>query len=113
MFSSRAPTGIGDSPVRSSTAALPVSAHEILESHYWMHLVPDDGLREIQTGRGQDRWIVCDVGEASPDIETATGLQDTSDVAKPGFKQTVELFVRDKVVGQRSVLGSHLFRAVL
>src|SRR6056297_1435491 len=63
-----------------------VCAHKILARHDGMHLVPDDGLREVQPACRQDRRIVCNVAEPSPDIEAPTGFQDTSDVAEPSFQ---------------------------
>ena len=68
---------------------------------------------KYKPGLGQHGWIIRDVRETSPDIEAATGFQDASDVAEPGFEQPIELFVRNEVIGQRPVLGSHLLRAVL
>ncbi len=73
-----------------------------------MLLVPDDGLREVQTVLGKERRIVSAICIATPDIETSAGHQHASNVAEPSIKQSIELFIAHKVIRKRSILRAKL-----
>src|SRR5438094_10409940 len=85
-----------------------VIPHEILSGQYGMFLHPDDRLGKVEAHGLEDRWIVPAVGIAAPDIKSAPRQQYPGDVSEPGCEQLIEGLFCDIVIGQRSVLGSHL-----
>jgi hypothetical protein len=50
-------------------------SHKIFSGENRMHLVPDDGLRELELASLEDRRIVGTVGVAAPNVEGATWLE--------------------------------------
>src|SRR5690348_13553422 len=75
-----------------------------------MLLVPDNRLAEIQSGRLENGWIIGAVGIATPDVKFPYRIENACNVAIPRKQQPVEFFAADKIVGQRPVLGTKLFR---
>src|SRR6516164_4413704 len=87
-----------------------VVAKEVLTRQYRVFFHPDDLLREVQARRLERRRVVTDVGVAAPNEEGPARLQHLGDVAEPDPQQPVELYFRDEIVGQGSVLGTQLAR---
>src|SRR5262249_12322034 len=75
-------------------------SHKVLGGENGMLFDQYDGLREIQARRFESWWIVRAVGITAPQVERPALFQDTSDVAEPGAQQTLELFLRDKIIFQ-------------
>src|SRR6516164_3375145 len=62
-------------PVKFVSSTLPpavktpfVITHVVLPRQHGVLLDPNDGLREIQAGRLEHRWIVATIGVASPNV---------------------------------------------
>jgi hypothetical protein len=56
----------------------------------------------------EERGIVSAVGVSTPDVEATTRVEYPSDVPEPRIEQSIELLVRDEVVGQGTILGPEL-----
>ena len=82
--------------------------HEVLAGQDRMFLHPDDRLGEVEAHGLQDGWVVPAVGIAAPDIKGAPRQQYPGDISEPGCEHLIEGLFCHIVIGQRSVLGSHL-----
>src|SRR4051794_10122675 len=85
-----------------------MSAHVILARQHGMLLVPNDGLREVESAGFEDWWVIAAIGVTAPDVEAVAREQNAGDVAEPGLKKGVELAVADEVISQWPILGPQL-----
>src|SRR5262245_22353967 len=75
------------------------ASKEVLASKDRMLLVPDNGLREVQSAGLEDRRVVAEVAVASPNEECPAWQQHPGDVPEPAPKHAVEFLVAHEVVG--------------